>query len=161
MTTNAGAETGASNTFGFPGSRDDAKSYEKMKEDFKSSIEKYFRPEFLNRLDDIIVFHSLNRENLRVIIDIELGKVRGRLRERGSSPPRFISARGWPTAGGVDDLGSGPSEDRTALHDPSPDGTGRPGGPRLARVGEVRCLSRIPDQGQAERVVAPADHHPS
>jgi ATP-dependent Clp protease ATP-binding subunit ClpC len=83
MTTNAGAETGMTNTFGFPGSKDDAKSYEKMKEDFKGSIEKYFRPEFLNRLDDIIVFHSLNRDNLRVIIDIELSKVRGRLRERG------------------------------------------------------------------------------
>jgi ATP-dependent Clp protease ATP-binding subunit ClpC len=83
MTTNAGAETGMTNTFGFPGSKDDAKSYEKMKEDFKGSIEKYFRPEFLNRLDDIIVFHSLNRDNLRVIIDIELSKVRNRLRERG------------------------------------------------------------------------------
>ena len=83
MTTNAGAETGMTNTFGFPGSKDDAKSYEKMKQDFKGSIEKYFRPEFLNRLDDIIVFHSLNRDNLRVIIDIELGKVRSRLRDRG------------------------------------------------------------------------------
>ena len=84
MTTNAGAETGATNTFGFPGSKDDAKSYEKMKEDFKGSIEKYFRPEFLNRLDDIIVFHSLNRDNLRVIIDIEL--------EQGPQPP----PRPWP-----------------------------------------------------------------
>ena len=83
MTTNAGAETGSSNSFGFPGSRDDAKSYEKMKEDFKGSIEKYFRPEFLNRLDDVIVFHSLNRDNLKQIIDIELSKVRGRLRDRG------------------------------------------------------------------------------
>ena len=83
MTTNAGAETGASNSFGFPGSRDDVKSYEKMKEDFRGSIEKYFRPEFLNRLDDVIVFHSLNRDNLRQIIDIELSKVRGRLRDRG------------------------------------------------------------------------------
>ncbi len=83
MTTNAGAETGMTNQFGFPGSKDDAKSYERMKEDFKGSIEKYFRPEFLNRLDDIIVFHSLNRDNLRTIIDIELGKVRNRLRDRG------------------------------------------------------------------------------
>src|SRR5205823_1475001 len=38
MTTNAGAETGMTNQFGFPGSKDDAKSYEKMKEDFKGSI---------------------------------------------------------------------------------------------------------------------------
>jgi ATP-dependent Clp protease ATP-binding subunit ClpC len=83
MTTNAGAESGMSNQFGFPGSRDDAKSYEKMKEDYKGSIERYFRPEFLNRLDDIIVFHQLNRENLKQIIDIELSKVRARLRDRG------------------------------------------------------------------------------
>ncbi len=83
MTTNAGADTGATNQFGFPGSRDDAKSYEKMKEDFTGSIQKYFRPEFLNRLDDLIVFHSLNRPNLKQIIDIELSKVRKRLRERG------------------------------------------------------------------------------
>ncbi len=83
MTTNAGADTGATNQFGFPGSRDDAKSYEKMKEDFTGSIQKYFRPEFLNRLDDIIVFHSLNRDNLKQIIDIELAKVRNRLRDRG------------------------------------------------------------------------------
>ena len=83
MTTNAGADTTASNAFGFPGSRDDAKSYEKMKEDFTGSIQKYFRPEFLNRLDDIIVFHSLNRDNLKQIITIELQQVQNRLKDRG------------------------------------------------------------------------------
>ncbi len=83
MTTNAGAETTSSNSFGFKASLDDAKTYEKMKEDFRGSIEKYFRPEFLNRLDDVIVFHSLNRENLKQIINIELAKVRERLRDRG------------------------------------------------------------------------------
>ncbi len=83
MTTNAGAETSSSNSFGFKASLDDAKTYEKMKEDFKGSIEKYFRPEFLNRLDDVIVFHSLNRDNLKHIINIELSKVRDRLRDRG------------------------------------------------------------------------------
>jgi len=83
MTTNAGADTTATNAFGFPGSRDDAKSYEKMKEDFTGSIQKYFRPEFLNRLDDIIVFHALNRDNLKQIISIEMGHVKGRLKDRG------------------------------------------------------------------------------
>ena len=83
MTTNAGADTTATNAFGFPGSRDDAKSYEKMKEDFTGSIQKYFRPEFLNRLDDIIVFHSLNRDNLKQIISIEMNQVKGRVRDRG------------------------------------------------------------------------------
>ena len=84
MTTNAGAEaTTTSNIFGFDRGRDDAKSYEEMKERLKVAIEKYFRPEFLNRLDDTIVFHQLNRDNLKQIVDIELSKVRQRLRDRG------------------------------------------------------------------------------
>ncbi len=84
MTTNAGAETiSDKNQFGFGGVNDDVANYEEMKNRLKGAIEKYFRPEFLNRLDDIIVFHSLNRENLKQIIDIETSKVRGRLRERG------------------------------------------------------------------------------
>ena len=101
MTTNAGAETTSSKSFGFSVSSDDAKSYEKMKEDFLGSIEKYFRPEFLNRLDDVIVFHSLNRDNLRQIIDIELSKVRARLRDRGlelvltSEAEEFLIDRGF------------------------------------------------------------------
>ena len=54
-----------------------------MKERLKDAIEKYFRPEFLNRLDDVIVFHSLNKEDLKQIVDIELSKVRGRMADRG------------------------------------------------------------------------------
>jgi len=84
MTTNAGAEvTSSSNIFGFDRGRDDAASYEQMKERLKVAIEKYFRPEFLNRLDDVIVFHALNKENLKRIVDIELAKIRGRLADRG------------------------------------------------------------------------------
>ncbi len=84
MTTNAGAEaTSTSNVFGFDRGRDEASSYTEMKERLKIAIEKYFRPEFLNRLDDIIVFHQLTKDNLKEIVDIELSKVRSRLRERG------------------------------------------------------------------------------
>jgi ATP-dependent Clp protease ATP-binding subunit ClpC len=84
MTTNAGAEvTSSSNIFGFDRGRDDAASYEQMKERLKVAIEKYFRPEFLNRLDDVIVFHALNKDNLKRIVDIELAKIRGRLSDRG------------------------------------------------------------------------------
>ncbi len=84
MTTNAGAEvTSSTNIFGFDRGRDDAASYEQMKERLKVAIEKYFRPEFLNRLDDVIVFHSLNKDNLKRIVDIELSKIRGRLSDRG------------------------------------------------------------------------------
>src|SRR5215470_247808 len=45
-------------------------------------MERNFRPEFLNRVDDVIVFRSLTRENLKSIIDIELGKVSKRLKEK-------------------------------------------------------------------------------
>ena len=54
-----------------------------MKERLKVAIEKYFRPEFLNRLDDVIVFHALNKDDLKRIVDIELGKIRGRMSDRG------------------------------------------------------------------------------
>jgi ATP-dependent Clp protease ATP-binding subunit ClpC len=84
MTTNAGVEaTSQSNILGFGRSMDDPSNYEEMKERLKVAIEKYFRPEFLNRLDDIIVFHNLTREDLKRIIDIELTKVRQRLADRG------------------------------------------------------------------------------
>ena len=84
MTTNAGAEvTSSSNIFGFDRGRDEAGSYEQMKERLKVAIEKYFRPEFLNRLDDVIVFHSLNKQDLKQIVDIELSKIRGRMADRG------------------------------------------------------------------------------
>jgi ATP-dependent Clp protease ATP-binding subunit ClpC len=84
MTTNAGAEvTSYTNIFGFDRGRDEAGSYEQMKERLKVAIEKYFRPEFLNRLDDVIVFHALNKEDLKQIVDIELSKIRSRMAERG------------------------------------------------------------------------------
>jgi ATP-dependent Clp protease ATP-binding subunit ClpC len=54
-----------------------------MKERLKVAIEKYFRPEFLNRLDDVIVFHALNKEDLKQIVDIELAKIRARMSDRG------------------------------------------------------------------------------
>ncbi|HWE34979.1 MAG TPA: ATP-dependent Clp protease ATP-binding subunit, partial [Isosphaeraceae bacterium] len=84
MTTNAGAESLARRQFGYSVPLgDDAASYEDMKSRLQSEIEKYFRPEFLNRLDDVIVFHQLTRDDLKHIVDVELAKVRRRLSERG------------------------------------------------------------------------------
>jgi ATP-dependent Clp protease ATP-binding subunit ClpC len=82
MTTNVGAEqiTGKAG-FGF-GKRDEEATYEKMKEVLKQVMEASFRPEFLNRVDDIIVFRSLNRADMKHIIDIELSKVIKRLKEK-------------------------------------------------------------------------------
>jgi ATP-dependent Clp protease ATP-binding subunit ClpC len=83
MTTNAGAEAIKNEaSFGFQKPDDDA-SYDSMKGRVNERIEKVFRPEFLNRLDDVIVFHHLTVDDLKQVIDIELAKVRERLGERG------------------------------------------------------------------------------
>jgi ATP-dependent Clp protease ATP-binding subunit ClpA len=58
-------------------------SYESMKERVTERIERVFRPEFLNRVDDLVVFRHLTRSDLKRVIDIELKKVRERLSERG------------------------------------------------------------------------------
>ncbi len=83
MTTNAGAEAIKNESaFGFQKPDDDT-SYESMKLRVMDQIERVFRPEFLNRLDDTIIFRHLTQEDLKIVIDYELSKVRERLKERG------------------------------------------------------------------------------
>lgn len=83
MTTNAGAEAIKNEAaFGFQKPEDDA-TYESMKSRVNERIEKVFRPEFLNRVDDVIVFRHLNVDDLKQVVDLELSKVRNRLEERG------------------------------------------------------------------------------
>ena len=83
MTTNAGADAIKNESaFGFQKPDEDA-SYESMKSRVTDEIEKVFRPEFINRVNDIIIFRHLNVEDLKDVVDLELGKVRTRLRERG------------------------------------------------------------------------------
>ncbi len=83
MTTNAGAEAIKNEAaFGFQKPDEDA-SYDSMKQRVQEQIEKVFRPEFLNRVDDIIVFRHLTTKDLGDVVELELGKVRKRLDERG------------------------------------------------------------------------------
>ena len=83
MTTNAGAEAIKNESaFGFQKPDDDA-GYENMKRRVTDEIEKVFRPEFINRVNDIIVFHHLTNNDLKEVVDLELGKVRKRLNEKG------------------------------------------------------------------------------
>jgi ATP-dependent Clp protease ATP-binding subunit ClpB len=57
-------------------------NYAKMKEAVMQVVTQHFRPEFINRVDDIVVFHSLGRDQIRSIVDIQLGRLRQRLAER-------------------------------------------------------------------------------
>jgi ATP-dependent Clp protease ATP-binding subunit ClpC len=64
------------------GVKTDEHSYEQMKDKMLGEAKRVFKPEFLNRLDDIIVFHSLTRDDLTKIVDIEVAKVHTRLKAR-------------------------------------------------------------------------------
>src|SRR6058998_3276747 len=80
LTSNVGAELiRKSSTMGFSPISDEA-SYDKMKEKIMDEAKKVFRPEFLNRLDDIIVFRSLTKVDLIEILDLETTKVMDRLK---------------------------------------------------------------------------------
>jgi ATP-dependent Clp protease ATP-binding subunit ClpB len=60
----------------------EGEEYRRMKEIVLEELRRAFRPEFLNRLDEIIVFHSLSEEHLKQIVEIQLGTLRARLQER-------------------------------------------------------------------------------
>ena len=82
LTSNVGADRlkkGATMGFSAP---DDEQDYDRMKENLTEEAKKVFRPEFLNRFDDIVVFRSLGREELTQILDLELAKVEKRLAQR-------------------------------------------------------------------------------
>jgi ATP-dependent Clp protease ATP-binding subunit ClpC len=89
MTSNIGADRikGGSQPFGLSGkgktqTREEF-SYEKMKDTLMKEIERYFRPEFIGRLDDVIVFKPLSRANMENIVEMELKKVTRRLTDHG------------------------------------------------------------------------------
>lgn len=83
MTSNIGAAAAAGrNTVGF-GSESKALTYERMREAMMGELKKTFSPEFLNRIDEIIVFHPLEQEQAAKIVRLMLKGVADRLRERG------------------------------------------------------------------------------
>jgi len=87
MTSNIGAEMiKHEGGFGFNLERDEAEdekfAYEKMRKKLMEALKKSFRPEFINRMDSVIVFHALNRGHIRRIAKMELQKVAERLKER-------------------------------------------------------------------------------
>ncbi|MBX3359652.1 MAG: ATP-dependent Clp protease ATP-binding subunit [Phycisphaeraceae bacterium] len=83
MTSNIGADLiKGGGGFGFQ-KRADGVDFDNIKTILMKEIERFFRPEFINRLDDVIVFRPLNKENLTNIIELEVGKVMKRLTAQG------------------------------------------------------------------------------
>jgi len=82
MTSNVGSEViRRQGTIGF-GPASEEMTYERIREKILDEAKRVFRPEFLNRLDDVIVFRPLNKEDLIAILDLEVGKVLSRLQQR-------------------------------------------------------------------------------
>jgi ATP-dependent Clp protease ATP-binding subunit ClpC len=65
--------------------RGEEADYQKMKDTLVKEVERHFRPEFLNRLDDTIMFRSLTRHDMGDIVELELNKIRSRLTDKGLS----------------------------------------------------------------------------
>ena len=84
MTSNAGAHTvGTGRSMGFGASAmTDVRSYEMMKDTVMKEVKELFRPEFINRVDELIVFHALGEEHIRAIAELMLSQVADRLKER-------------------------------------------------------------------------------
>ncbi|MFH1778432.1 MAG: ATP-dependent Clp protease ATP-binding subunit [Candidatus Omnitrophota bacterium] len=82
MTSNIGAEIlRKQGSLGFKSEKEEM-TYQTMKEKLLDEVKRTFKPEFLNRIDDIIVFRPLTKEDLHKIVDIEVGEIKNRLREQ-------------------------------------------------------------------------------
>ena len=98
MTTNAGASKMAhGGSMGLHTLRDtdEEQSYDDMKRHLMHELQKQFKPEFLGRLDEVVVFRKLTRKELMEIVDIELNKVYDRLKERGLRLDLSDDSRGF------------------------------------------------------------------
>ena len=83
MTSNVGASTIKRQTsLGFNAMNEDQADFEGMKEKILEESKRFFKPEFLNRLDDLVVFHMLEKVDLNKIVDLEVAKLVSRLKEK-------------------------------------------------------------------------------
>jgi ATP-dependent Clp protease ATP-binding subunit ClpC len=109
MTSNIGAELiRKGSALGFTTGSDETKtqqqSYERMKEKLLGELKKAFRPEFLNRIDATVVFHPLNKEHIRKIVDLMLQTVNERLEEKGMKMEVTDAAKDFLGEKGYDEV---------------------------------------------------------
>jgi len=114
MTSNIGADVIKRQTsLGFTLTRDESLEeqlvYDEMRKKLLDSLKRVFRPEFINRLDGVIVFHALSKEDIRGIVNLELNKVAGRLQEHRIALHATDAALDLLAAQGYDpDMGARP-----------------------------------------------------
>ncbi|WP_040953160.1 ATP-dependent protease ATP-binding subunit ClpC [Gorillibacterium massiliense] len=108
MTSNVGAETIKKNsTLGFTASSDSSREYDNMKNKVMDVLKKSFRPEFLNRIDEIIVFHNLEEAHIQEIVSLMAEDLRKRLKEQDvdfvltEEAKKFLAKEGFDPAFGA------------------------------------------------------------
>jgi ATP-dependent Clp protease ATP-binding subunit ClpC len=108
MTSNVGASEIAKNTgIGFTIGDETGITYEDMKTRIMGELKKVFRPEFLNRIDEVIVFHKLTKEEITSIVELLLKRIRESLAEReltmnlSQDAADFLVEKGWDPAMGA------------------------------------------------------------
>lgn len=74
------------------------------KESILAELKKYFRPEFINRIDDVLVFESLTKDEIRTIVDIQINDVKERLQKKDVTVDVTIKARNWLADNGYDPI---------------------------------------------------------
>lgn len=105
LTTNLGTrDISKGVNLGFSKAGDEASSYEKMKAKVTEELKGHFRPEFLNRLDEIIVFHQLNEDDILRIVDLMIGQLEERMGDKDMSIEVTPAARALLAKRGFDPL---------------------------------------------------------
>ncbi|MBV9822543.1 MAG: ATP-dependent Clp protease ATP-binding subunit, partial [Actinobacteria bacterium] len=103
LTTNLGTKDASKSVggLGFAGANDTVSNYDRMKQKVNDELKQHFRPEFLNRIDDIVVFHQLTQEEIVEIVDLMASRVDAQLRNKDmaleltSSAKALLAKRGY------------------------------------------------------------------
>ncbi|WP_344129384.1 ATP-dependent Clp protease ATP-binding subunit [Pedococcus bigeumensis] len=93
MTTNLGTRDITKGSLGFSAGADTRSDYDRMKNKVTDELKQHFRPEFLNRVDDIIVFPQLTQEEIVAIVDLEIAKLDKRLKDKDMGIELTIEAK--------------------------------------------------------------------
>jgi len=105
MTTNLGTrDISKSLGLGFANIEDDLTNYDRMKGKVQEELKNHFRPEFLNRIDDVIVFHQLNKEQIIQIVDLMISSLDDRLKAKDMGIELTQAAKDLLAARGYDPL---------------------------------------------------------
>jgi ATP-dependent Clp protease ATP-binding subunit ClpC len=102
LTTNLGTrDVAKAVSMGFQSSEDTESNYERMKQKVNDELKQSFRPEFLNRIDDTIVFHQLTEEQILQIVDMMIARIETQLKNKDmgleltDNARRFLARKGW------------------------------------------------------------------